>query len=721
MQVHDPFSRLVPFIREYIYKQHWTELRGIQEAAVTAVLDGDGHLLIAAPTASGKTEAAFFPVLSCLFQSPAPSVGLLYIGPLKALINDQFERLTRLLSPRDMPVQRWHGDVADHEKKRLLEHPRGLLQITPESLEALLLGHPEKIPSLFKGLAFVIVDEVHAFMGSDRGAQILCHLTRITDLAGCTPRRIGLSATLGDYQEAMDWLALGSDKKTTLIRDEYTRQRIKIALDYFRPPAAAYYHGLYEQCHDRKCIIFTNTRLEAEETIAALRTVAQRRHEGDIFHVHHGSISRVLRLEAERELKHKAGPTVIAATQTLELGIDIGKLDRIIQIGPPVSVSSFVQRLGRAGRRTGVAEIYFTFLEEEALEEPAARIPWTLLHTIAVIQLHLEEKWIETAPAQPFPYSLLLHQTLSILASLGEQRPPDLARRVLSLPPFALIPLEDYRELLRMLLEQDYIEKTDEGALILGLGAEPLVNHYSFYAVFSDEEEYRVIYEGTELGTVNFLPNPGSSLALAGSYWHVEICDMHHKKVFVLPAKTGGEKPWRGNSADLHPRIVQRMRRVLAEQAIYPYLSESARIRLQEARLYARRIRLIAEGCTDEQGSGFHFRYDEGVVLIPWLGSRGMRTLLAILQHQETKERLDIHRLYRENNYSIYTDSALPLALFREELYRIIRDIPSAEILVDQDKIPFTEKYDYLLSPRLLTKQYIAHRLDMAEVKAGIG
>jgi ATP-dependent Lhr-like helicase len=712
------FSRLAPFIREYIYTQQWTELRGIQEAAVTAVLDGDEHLLIAAPTASGKTEAAFFPVLSCLSQNPSPSVGLLYIGPLKALINDQFERLTRLLSQGDIPVWRWHGDVAHHEKKRLLEHPRGILQITPESLEAILLEHPESIHALFHGLAFVIVDEVHAFMGSQRGDQLLCQLMRISELAGCTPRRIGLSATLGDYQEALDWLALGSGKKTTLIREEYARKRIKIALDYFSDSPSAttdYYQALYDQCHDRKCIIFTNTRQQAEETIAALRVRAKQRHEGDIFHVHHGSISRALRLEAETELKEQEGPTVTAATLTLELGLDIGKLDRIIQIGAPVSVASFVQRLGRAGRRTGVAEIYFTALEHDT----TGSIPWTLLRTIAVIQLYLEEQWIETAPVRPFPYSLLLHQTLSILASLGEQHPPDLARRVLSLPPFAAIPPEDYQELLRLLMEKGYIEKTPEGALILGLKAEPLVNYYSFYAVFSDEAEYRVIYGGTELGTVNFLPADGSSLALAGRYWQVEAVDRRHKKILVYPTQRGGKKAWRGSSANLHPRIIHRIRRVLAEDTGYPYLSESARTRLHTARLYTRGMGLI-DGRTSE--AVFHFSYDDegGIVLVPWLGSRGMRTLLAIMQHQVHKERLSIRSLCQDN-YRIRIVSKLPLSLFRTELYGIIAGIASAESLLDQDTLPFTDKYDHLLPPRLLAKQYAAHQLDVEEVKAGIG
>jgi ATP-dependent Lhr-like helicase len=750
------FSRLSPFIREYVYEHKWSMLHSVQEAAIRAVFDREAHILIASPTASGKTEAAFFPVLSLLSQKPVASVGLLYICPLKALINDQFERLKDLLSQTAIPVWRWHGDVPNDEKQRLLrENPGGILQITPESLEALLLRYPQKIKSLFKDLVFIIVDEVHSFMGSERGSQLICQIARIQELAGCTPRRIGLSATLGDYQEAMDWLALGSEISTILIHEEQTKKKIKIALDYFGtdrpekkapkenvfesdffkdhnpvnntvllktkttipdPCINAYYKELYKQCYDRKCIIFTNSRLEAEETIAALRILAEQEHGENIFHVHHGSISKILRQETEMELKEREGPVVTAATQTLEMGIDVGKLDRIIQLGPPVSVSSFVQRLGRAGRRSGIAEIYFTFLEHDDEQETTSVIPWNLLRTIAVIQLYLEEKWIETSAARPFPFSLLIHQTLSILASLGEHRASDLARRVLSLPPFSNIVLEDYRELLRYLIAEDCIQKTDAGTLILGLVGEVLVNRYTFYAIFTDDEAYRVTYEGKELGMVNFLPPAEAQLALAGRYWQVRSFDMRSKTICVLPAQSGGERAWRGSSAELHSRIVTRIKTVLAEETIYPYLSESAAERLRKARSQARNMGLIPDAeppgicvISDNQG---------GMLLVPWLGSKGMRTLQLILQHKENRKRLFITSLCRENEYSIHITSELSLMFFKQELQRLIASIVSPQALLEMDKIPITGKYDYLLPLQLRVKQYVAHSLDLEEVRS---
>ncbi|MDR2110652.1 MAG: DEAD/DEAH box helicase, partial [Spirochaetaceae bacterium] len=629
------FSRLAPFVREYIYEKKWDALNAIQDRAIGAILDGTGHILIASGTASGKTEACFFPVISLLAGKapPAPSVAVLYVGPLKALINDQAERLGEILSRAAVPLWRWHGDVSGAHKNKLLENPSGILQITPESLEALLLRRPDKIKPLFQGLSFIIIDEVHAFMGTDRGAQLLCQMGRIRAAAGSVPRRIGLSATLGDYTQALRWLGAGSAGETTLIRGGETKKRFRVAVDYFRKDGpvkpgprrgkspgvradsaeSAYYRELYRQSRNipprgdesranraeanreragraGKCVIFTNSRLEAEETIARLREMAAKRREGNVFRIHHGSVSRMFRIEAEDELREKEGPLVVAATATLEMGIDIGNLDRIIQIGPPHGVASFLQRLGRSGRRKDSAEIYFTALERGDDDDG---LPWTLLRTIAVIQLYLEEKWIEDSPSRPLPYSLLCHQTFAILASLGEQEPAELARRVLSLPPFGEIPAEDFRELLLHLIGGGYIQKIEGKNLIIGLEAEEIVNDFSFYAVFPDEEAFRVIFGGRELGTVHF-PHPrGSNLALAGRYWRVEEVDRGHREIFVVPGESGEERIWRGGGAELHRRIPERMRAVLAEERIYPYLSGRARDRLLEARRYARKTGLV--------------------------------------------------------------------------------------------------------------------------------
>ncbi|MFP3088836.1 DEAD/DEAH box helicase [Treponema sp. TIM-1] len=713
----EAYSRLAPFVREYIYEKRWNTLKGIQEAAIAAILHGEDQVLIASGTASGKTEAAFFPILSLLAQNPSVSVGVLYIGPLKALINDQFARLGSLFSKGGIPVLPWHGDIPGGYKKKFLDNPAGILQITPESLEALLMKHPGKIAPLFKDLRFVIIDEVHAFMGSDRGAQILCHLGRIGRAAGVRPRRIGLSATLGDYGEALRWLALGTGGKAVLVYGEEPKRQVRLRLDYFNRenPGAGdrYYRELYGQCRGKRCIIFTNSRLEAEETIARLRDLAGQYHEDTVFHVHHGSISAALREEAERELREKEGPVVIAATATLELGIDIGSLDRVIQIGPPAGVSNLVQRLGRSGRRTGKAEIYFTCPEDtEKGQADDTRIPWALLKTIAVIELYLKEKWIEAAPVKPFPFSLLCHQTLSFLSSHGESAPQDLARQILSLPPFAQIPGEDYRELLRRLLALDYLEKTEKGSLIIGLAGEKLVNHYSFYSVFPDEEIYRVTQEGQELGEIHFIPPEGTNLVLGGRYWQVQGWDLRRREIMVIPGEEGGERVWRGSRGETHSRIVERMRSILAEGELYPYLSEGARIRLDEGRRRARELNLM-EDYVISIGPGVFF-------FIPWLGSRAMRTLAALFRHKEIRKRLCLNSCSREKEYIFRITSELSVSELRNRLKSIFDQGIPPEYAAAGD-IPLTDKYDYLLPPELRRKQYAANMLNMDELYLRFG
>jgi ATP-dependent Lhr-like helicase len=706
-------------VREYIYEKRWDRLRDIQEAAFAALLDGDDNVLIASGTASGKTEAAFFPVLSLIPQDDSPSISVLYIGPLKALINDQFERLTELLERGTIPLWRWHGDVDDSRKKKFLAHPSGILQITPESLEALLLRHPGSIQAVFSSLSFIMIDEVHAFMGSDRGAQLLCQIARIEEEAHCLPRRIGLSATLGDYSQALRWLGLGSGRKTSLIKEKEQKRRMRLALDWFSGrEEAAYYENLYSQCGNKKCIIFTNSRLEAEETINVLRGMAARKGDGDFFHVHHGSVSGRLRMDAERELREEEGPRTAAATATLELGIDLGRLDRIVQIGPPLSVSGFVQRLGRSGRLSGLPEMYFTSLEFLPSEDAMVNdLPWNLLRTIAVLRLYTEEKWIEGAQLKTLPYSLLIHQTLSVLGSLGEQKAPDLARRFLSLAPFLGVSLDDYRAILASLEAHDYIEKTAEGGLILGLEGEYTVNHYSFYSVFPDEAEYKVIQAGRELGTVNFLPLPASRLALGGRYWQVESFDRRRREIYVVPAPDGGERVWRGSGAEIHSRVALMMKETLLEERDYPFLSGRARLRLAGARRYGQEQGLARKGklthkdlIPDGQG---------GFYLVPWMGSRAFRAFIAVLQYKEYQRALGLASVFRVNDYALNIKTTLSPESFWRTLLDLVGE--GREAPLEGAKIPLVDKYDYLLSPELLARQYGANMLALDELKEALG
>ena len=544
------FNRYAPFIQDFIYQNSWESLRAIQVAAGDAIFNTDENVLLTASTASGKTEAAFFPILTQLYEDPPRSVGALYIGPLKALINDQFSRLNDLCAQADIPVWHWHGDVPQSHKSRLLKHPSGILQITPESLEALLLHKHAAIARLFGDLRYVVIDEVHSLMRGDRGGQTLCLIERLSRMAGVNPRRIGLSATIGDPQGTGEFLASGTGRGTVIPKIEARGGKWRLSMEHFyvqgpqsaqdkvvtnalptldsatdtapanADPGIGY---IFEHTRGKKCLIFVNSREECEAVTTTLRQYCEARHEPDRFLIHHGNLSASYRETAEAVMKDDDQFQTTVTTATLELGIDIGRLERAFQIDAPFTVSSFLQRMGRTGRRDQPPEMWFVMREEqpEARAMLPTTVPWKLIQGIALVQLYLEERWVEPPKLDRLPFSLLYHQTMSTLASCGELSPAALAARVLSLSCFYRITQEDYKTLLRHLIEIDHIQRTEEGGLIVGLAGERIVNSFKFYAVFQEDEEYTVRCGSQELGTIVKPPPARVKIALVGHVWIV--------------------------------------------------------------------------------------------------------------------------------------------------------------------------------------------------------
>lgn len=722
----NPFYRLAPFVQEFIYKKRWESLRPAQIEACNICFHTPHHMLIAAGTASGKTEAAFFPALTELYERPSKSVGILYIGPLKALINDQFERLKDLLSEGNIPVWHWHGDVPQAEKTKLMKNPSGVLQITPESLEGLLMNRPNAIPALFHDLRYVIIDEVHAFMGADRGIQVLSELARIERMAGCAPRRVGLSATLSDYDAATSWLAAGTQQGVDVVSSPGGR-KLRLRVEHFSFPDAqdeeqaeqlhnarkAYYDFIYESTHRKKALIFTNSRTDAEVTILEMRRVAARRQERDVFHVHHGSISAMLREETEAALRTGSGPAVAAATVTLELGIDLGELERVVQLGAPYSASSFVQRLGRSGRREDMAsEMLFVCPEEEDEEaQLPARMPWTLMRAIAVIELYVKTKWVEPLEARKMPIGVLYHQTMSMLKSMGEAEPRDLAEAILSLTPFALIRPDQYQVFLNYLIETDHLQWTEDRTLIIGLTGEKIVNNYRFYAVFKDDEEHKVLNGSEEIGSITTVPPPGYCFSLAGKLWKVEEVDHKHKAVYVKSAKGKVDTLWLGAGGDIHTSVVQKMREVLSDSTIYPYLSPQAVNRLERARRLARESGLLKQVVIPAGGDSMY--------VLPWVGSKSFRTLERLIKHNLSKK-LALRSVVPMEPYYFVVSGKVDERTLLAEIMSECRAAEDASALLAEDEAPYLGKYDEFVAPPLIREAFAVDGLDLGGLKAGL-
>ncbi len=715
------FRRFSPFIREYIYKSGWSELRRVQIEAADLIYNTEHNLLISSDTASGKTEAALFPLLSTMEEEAPELFQVLYISPLKSLINDQYERMDELLRDSHLPVFRWHGDVNQSKKNAYLKNPKGLLQITPESLESMLCRRSNDIPRLFAHLKYVIVDELHALMGSDRGNQILCQIQRISKLIGYEPRRIALSATIGDAKTAAMWLSCGGTRQTEIIQIPSQNNVCKLAMEHFDASSPSPIHGtdpamamIYEATKKDKCVVFSNSREETEEVCATLRSIAQKKGEEDRFYIHHGNLSASIREETESVLKNDEKAITACATATLELGIDIGKLRRIINREAPTSVSAFLQRLGRSGRRDLPPEMLMVFRTDDPLpNSPIPHlIPWSLLQAIAIVELYRKEKWIEPSGEKKMPSSLLFHQTLSILASAGSLRAAELANRVLSLAPFSFYSPEDYKDLLTHMLKNDYLQLTDEKELICGLRGEKLLQSYKFFAVFKDSDDFTVRCGSEEIGTVTTAPPVGEHFALAGKVWEVEEIDISRRLIFCKKVEGKMKISWPGDSGVIHTKILETMHQVLVSDDEYPYLLEGAKKKLNQARSLAKNTGLNQKSLLSLGGNSY--------VFFPWLGTKAFQTLKRLLK--STSFPFRIFDIQSGGCYFItFKCDCLSSTQFYKAIFNVLEDTDfTLEKLVAKTEYPIMDKYDNCLPPDLLIRSFTQNRLDANEVKTRI-
>lgn len=727
------FDRYAPFVQEYIYQNHWENLRSIQVAAADAIFNTDENVLLTASTASGKTEAAFFPIITLFSEDMPSSVGCIYIGPLKALINDQFSRLNDLCAEADIPVWHWHGDVAQSHKAKLMRHPSGILQITPESLEALLLHKHAAIAKLFGDLRFVVIDEVHSLLRGDRGGQTLCLIERLSRIAGVNPRRIGLSATIGDPEGTGEFLSLGTGRKTIIPKIDAKGSKWRLSMEHFyvkdaqaaedkqipgalpvleektddapanADPGIGY---IFEHTRGKKCLVFVNSREECEMVTTTLRHYCELNHEPDRFLVHHGNLSASYRETAEGIMKDDSQYMTTVTTATLELGIDIGRLERAFQIDAPWTVSSFLQRMGRTGRRELPPEMWFVIREDE----PEVRamlpttIPWKLLQGIALVQLYLEERWVEPPRLDRLPFSLLYHQTMSTLASCGELSPRAMADRVLRLHYFHRITQEDYRVLLRHLIATDHIQQTEQGGLIVGLAGERVINSFKFYGVFQESEEYTVRSESQELGTIVSPPPVGEKLAIAGHVW--QVLDVDHKRRLIYCQQVKGSVPaYFGQCpGDLHTKILTRMRRVLQEDRQYPYLMKNAVARLEQARFTAAHSGAAEKPLINLGGNMW--------CLLPWVGTYTFLTMERFLKIK-CADRLGLRNLDSARPFFIqFTMKADESTFFRVLAEEIRKPIDPMELVYPKE-LPLFDKYDEYLPEELVKKGFALGVLDV--------
>ena len=757
------FERYAPFVQDYIYRSGWKCLRAVQNAAGDAIFNTDQNVLITASTASGKTEAAFFPILTLMDEDPPATVGTLYIAPLKALINDQFGRLDELCLEQGINVTKWHGDASQSKKRKLIKDPSGILQITPESLESMMINKHMEIPSLFGDLRFIVIDEIHSLLRQDRGLQTFCLIERLCRVAGCDPRRIGLSATIGDPELAGQFLSAGSSRGTIIPEFDGGKEVWRLSMEHFynQPPQAdeekeppketlitektvsdlpqtvgdengtgevltpedatdtapkAADPGMgyiFEHTRGRKCLIFTNSREECETVCQTLRQYCEAKGEPDRFLIHHGNLSASYRESAEEDMKDDNSLMSVCATATLELGIDIGKLERAFQIDAPFTVSGFLQRMGRTGRRGNPSEMWFVMREDH--QEPRdmlpASIPWYLLQGIALVQLYIEERFVEPPMMDRLPYSLLYHQTMSTLASHGEMTPAELASRVLTLSSFHRVTQDDYRILLKHLIKIDHIETTENGGLIVGLEGERIVNNYKFYAVFQEDIEYTVRSGSEQIGTIVKPPPVGDKIAIAGRVWVIDEIDHKRREIFCTMVKGNIAAYFGDVPGDIHTRILERMYQVLNESDDYPYLKRHAVFRLKDVRDLFRKSNMADKPLVHLGGKMW--------ALFPWIGTWPFLAMERFLKLRCGK-RLGLKGLDSSRPYFMqFTMQATEQEFFDIVCEEAEKPIDPME-LVYPEEVPVFEKYDEYVPAELVRKGFAYGVLDIDGMKRRI-
>ncbi|RMO86666.1 ATP-dependent helicase [Pseudomonas syringae pv. philadelphi] len=724
------FEQLHPDVQQWVWSQGWTSLRDAQEWAIPALIEADRDVIIAASTAAGKTEAAFLPILTNLLNSADPPGAVLYISPLKALINDQWDRLTRLCERLEIPVVGWHGDVSASKKHKFLKSPSGILLITPESLEALFVNRGSALAGLFHNLRYIVIDELHAFIGSERGKQLQSLMHRVERVTNKKLPRVGLSATLGEMALAREFLRPGQTRRMDEIISRATGQDLQVQVrGYTMLPlkklvadkqtsitkdgdeeedASGTKHAiaahLYKVLRGSNNLIFPNSRDKVEWYADRLRRLCENDGLPNEFLPHHGSLSRDLREDTERALKAGTPPASAVCTTTLELGIDIGNIRAVAQIGPPPSVASLRQRLGRSGRREGEPAILRAYCQEKTLtpeSDLSDQLRQNLVQTIAMIRL-LIEKWFEPPRANGLHASTLVQQCLSMIAQQGGVSATELWSSLVASGTFAAISKTDFTTFLKTLGEKKLIVQDSSGLLLPGEIGEKLVNHYEFYSAFTTDEEFRLVRDGKPLGSVP-VSRPltvGQRIIFGGRRWQVLDVDLEKKVIVVMPAR-GGEPPvFDGLGARIHDRVRQEMRAVLAESDPCPFIDANAQALLGEARQAFHRLGLAEHHLTGSASSSY---------LLTWAGDYTNDALCLLLNQSGvmcTGSGLVLE-------ISASRESALAALSRIAEL-----DANDVEPLLKDVKNLIREKWDWALPKSLLIKSFASSQLDIPKAIA---
>ncbi|MEE1999953.1 DEAD/DEAH box helicase [Alkalimonas sp. MEB108] len=716
-------------VQRWIFQQGWNSLREIQCLAIEPILSANTDVLISASTAAGKTEAFFLPAISAIADH-SNGVGILYISPLKALINDQDRRLESLSDLLDIPVTPWHGDSPQSKKRKLRASPAGIVLITPESLESLLIRDAGWVKSAFSSLKYIVIDEFHAFLGSERGNHLLSLLHRLEHLLGRLKvpiPRVALSATLGDIEKVPFSLRPNQSLPCKIVRDSVSSASIQVQVrGYVNPgqiteenPADAEYQiceDLYKFCRGGNHLVFANSRARTEGIAATLSDMCEQNLVPNEFFPHHGSLSKDLRESLEKRLQQEQYPTTAICTMTLELGIDIGKVNSVVQVTAPHSVSSLRQRLGRSGRRGGPSVLRMLIAENEIQKNSniADKLRLELIQSMAMIRLLISDKWFEPADTSLYHFSTLLHQILAVIAQWGSIRAAQLFNLLCREGPFRHITLDSYKALLKHMGATELITQLGSGELVLGVQGERITGHYSFYAVFKTPEEYRIVSGSKALGTlpIDSLVLVGQHIVFGGKRWLVKDIDTDKKTIYVEHAKGGRPPRFGGSGMSVHDIVRQEMFNIFCK-GDYRIHYEGQKIDFANKEARA----LFQEGA--------HFFNDAGLrenaiiqdgantAILTWKGDKTVNTIAALLS---------MHGFEVGNFAGVIEVIKASAADVVEALCNSAKsELPDATELAQSVPEKRVDKFDEFLPDELLAIGYGARAFSLRGAKSWLG
>ncbi|MCC8120261.1 MAG: DEAD/DEAH box helicase [Bacteroidales bacterium] len=738
MESQNNIEKLHPKVLRWIWQQGWQGLKPIQENSIEPIMRGDTDVVISASTAGGKTEAAYLPILSRLLSQsstvcyagssevtarpelvaapnkPMRGFKVLSLSPLKSLINDQTRRLEDMTRYLGIEVTPWHGDVAQSRKQTASKHPDGILVTTPESLEAMMALKAPWLREAFAPLQYIVIDELHSFLGSERGKQLQSLLDRLELVIGRKIPRIAMSATFRDFDYVKKFLRPDRALPCALPDAGSEAHQVQLSVkeyiaDATHDPEPLIAKELFARLRGTNNLVFTNSRKDAEAYMVALTKESEKEGVPNEFRIHHGSLSRHEREAVEKDLQRGHHPVTAICTASMELGVDIGKVKSIAQVGTAGSPSTLRQRLGRSGRR-GEPSILRIYSVDEQRDDYKFHLRTNLVQNIAVTELLRQRRYDPPMPEMSY-VSVIVQQLVSLLSQFGSFYATEAYDLLCNKGAFGFMTKQGFADLLKHLGKKKVISQLQTGQLVIGTEGERMLAQRDFYSAFTTPKDYTIIDSATHktVGSVQYKPYYGEVFILAGAPWIVDSVEEKSSTVYASSTFSKGKMMFEGTGIETSPEVTLKMLDIYKSDEKYPYLDASTATaeQLEAARAWFRKMDL---------GNTPYLRHGDSLSFFTWGGMRVNRTIAAL-----SNRLLHINPPYDHialNNLGV--ENIEDMSLMTHDIEDV--EAYAADLASDVNRVKKERgKWDQYLPDNLLNAEYASTRFDLPTAQKILG